>query len=156
MSARKIVKNQLPRAIKMLAASVLKQDITKRAKSPPIFTSIVIRPSESKNSIFNLVNLDLWDQTVHLREGLPAEYVSEMSDALDMTRASFLDNLQLQRSTIETRIKKKKRLTGAEGGAVLRTAKALAKAEDVFEDHVAAARWFKREIRSLGGRRLYP
>mgnify|MGYP006296103511 CR=1 FL=1 len=33
----------------------------------------------------------------------------------------------------------------------MRTAKALAKAQEVFEDHDAAAKWFKREIRSLGG-----
>ncbi len=148
MTTRKIVKAQSPRAAKVLTASVLKQG---RAKSSQTFTSRVIRSGKSKDSIFTLVNLGLWDQTVHLREGLSAEYVSEMSDALDMTRASFLDNLQLPRSTIEARIKKKTPLTSGEGGAVLRTAKALAKAEEVFEDHDAAAKWFKREIRSLGG-----
>ncbi len=114
--------------------------------------NIVKAPSPgAADSIFTLVNLGLWDQTIHLREGLSAQYVSEMSDALHMSRASFLDNLQLPRSTIEARIKKKTPLTSAEGGAVLRTAKALAKAEEVFEDHEAAAKWFKREIRSLGG-----
>lgn len=32
-----------------------------------------------------------------------------------------------------------------------RTAKAIAKAEDVLGDAGAAAKWFQREIRSLGG-----
>jgi putative toxin-antitoxin system antitoxin component (TIGR02293 family) len=102
-------------------------------------------------SVFALANLDLWDQAVHVREGLPASYVAEMSDALAMPRTSYLENLQLPRSTIEARIKKKASLTSAEGDAVLRSAKALAKAEQVFEDHATAAAWFKRSIRSLGG-----
>ncbi len=33
----------------------------------------------------------------------------------------------------------------------MRTAKALAKAGEVLEDRDMAAKWFKREIRSLGG-----
>ena len=104
-----------------------------------------------KTSIFSLVSMGLWDQTVQLRKGISAQYVAEMSDALDMTRASLLENLQLPRSTIEARIKNRTPLTSAEGGAVLRTAKALAKAEEVLEDRDMAAKWFKREIRSLGG-----
>ena len=104
-----------------------------------------------KASIFSLVSMGLWDQTVQLRKGISAQYVAEMSDALDMTRASLLENLQLPRSTIEARIKNRTPLTSAEGGAVLRTAKALAKAEEVLEDRDMAAKWFKREIRSLGG-----
>lgn len=151
MPTRKMVKDQSPSATKMLADSVLKQGMVKREKSPKSFTSIVLNSRKGKDSIFDLVHLGLWDQTVQLRKGLSVEYVSEVSDALDMTRASFLDSLQLPRSTIEARIKKKTPLTSAEGGAVLRTAKALAKAEEVFEDHEAAAKWFKREIRSLGG-----
>ena len=55
------------------------------------------------------------------------------------------------RNTIEARIKNRTPLTSAEGWAVLRTAKALAKAEEVLEDRDMAAKWFKREIRSLGG-----
>ena len=104
-----------------------------------------------KTSIFSLVSMGLWDQTVQLRKGISAQYVAEMSDALDMTRASLLENLQLPRSTIEARIKNRTPLTSAEGGAVLRTAKALAKAEEVLEDRDMATKWFKREIRSLGG-----
>ena len=74
-----------------------------------------------------------------------------MSEALDMPRANLLANLQLARSTIEARIKNRQPLSPAEGDAVLRTAKAFAKAEEVFEDREAASAWLKREIRSLGG-----
>jgi putative toxin-antitoxin system antitoxin component (TIGR02293 family) len=102
-------------------------------------------------SIFTFVRRGLWDQTVSVRKGLPSNYIAEMSKALAMPRANFLDSLQLPRSTIEARIKNNTPLTPSEGDAVLRAAKALAKAVDVFEDHAAAAGWIKREIRSLGG-----
>ena len=52
---------------------------------------------------------------------------------------------------MEGRIKNNTPLTPAEGDAVLRAAKALTKAEEVFEDRAAASAWLKREIRSLGG-----
>ncbi len=46
---------------------------------------------------------------------------------------------------------RRKLFTPAGAEEVLRTAKALAKAEEVFEDRDIAAKWFNREIRSLGG-----
>ena len=102
-------------------------------------------------SIFVLVRRDLWDQMANVRKGLPAIYVTEMCAVLDMDRASFLDNLKLPRSTIEARMKMNDPLAPSEGDAVLRTAKALVKAEDVFEYRALASAWLKREIRSLGG-----
>ena len=102
-------------------------------------------------SVFDLVNLDLWQQTLQVREGLPAAYVAEMSEALSISRVLYLEGLDLPRSTIEARIKNKTPLTSAEGAAVLRSAKALRKAQEVLEDNLAAAQWFKRSNRSLGG-----
>lgn len=102
-------------------------------------------------SVFDLINLDLWQQTLQVREGLPAAYVAEMSDALSISRVLYLEGLDLPRSTIEARIKNKTPLTRAEGAAVLRSAKALRKAQEVLEDNLAAAQWFKRSNRSLGG-----
>lgn len=102
-------------------------------------------------SIFEFVGSALFNQIAHVRNGLPSTYVAEMSDALDMPRANFLDSLQLPRSTIEARIKKNTLLTPSEGDAVLRAAKALAKAQDVFEDRAMASAWLKRAVRSLGG-----
>ena len=150
VSTEKIAKARSSGAEKLLATAPLKPSVAKKFKPLRRLTTVMGRPANS-DSIFALVNLGLWDQTVHVREGLPAAFVAEMSDALAMPRANFLDNLQLPRSTIEARIKKKTPLTSAEGGAVLRSAKALARAEEVFEDHASAAAWFKREIRSLGG-----
>ncbi len=129
--------------------SALAKSASKRSQVYQVIKSSTSK--RSKDSIFSLVNLDLWGQTTQVRGGLPAIYVCEMSDALDMPRSSFLDHLHLPRSTIEARIKKKTPLTSSEGDAVLRSAKALAKAENVFEDRAAAAAWFKREIRALGG-----
>lgn len=152
MAARKLLKEPAPSMTNALSAPVFKQGMSKRIKSPKALSTLDTRLGDTnKHSIFGLVNQGLWDQTVSLREGLSAQYVCEMSDALDMPRASLLDNLQLPRSTIEARIKNKTPLTSAEGSAVLRTAKALAKAEEVFENREAASKWFKREIRSLGG-----
>ena len=39
-------------------------------------------------SVFDLVNLDLWHQTLQVREGLPAAYVAEMSEALSFLASS--------------------------------------------------------------------
>jgi putative toxin-antitoxin system antitoxin component (TIGR02293 family) len=102
-------------------------------------------------SLFAFVECPLGDQVSSLRSGLPSDYIIQMSDALAMPRANLLDSLQLPRSTIEARIKKKALLAPSEGDAVLRAAKALVKAEDVFEDRAMASAWLKREIRSLGG-----
>lgn len=123
-----------------------------RAKNSPRKDPLIKAVVGIRNqSIFALVTRDLWDQTVSVRKGLPSVYIAEMSEALAMPRANFLDSLQLPRSTIEARIKKNTPLTSSEGDAVLRAAKALAKAEVVFEDRAAASAWLKREIRSLGG-----
>lgn len=110
-----------------------------------------IRDQHGHASIFDVVKMDLWNQAVVVRNGLPATVVDEMSLALDMPRAQLLDHLQLARVTIEGRIKKNTRLTPAEGDAVLRAAKALTRAQEVLEDQDAASSWFKRKIRSLGG-----
>ena len=121
-------------------------------KTPGVrIRSFKVPAEKADASIFTIVRGDLWNQTVKVRQGLSSTYVAEMSDALDMPRASFLDQLQLPRSTIEARIKKKSPLTPAEGDAVLRAAKALARAQEVFEDRAAAVAWLKRQTRSLGG-----
>lgn len=120
---------------------------TSRTKEP----IVKVLAGTRNYSIFAFAKGGLWDQTVGVRKGLPATYVAEMSDALAMPRAKFLESLQLSRSTMEGRIKNNTPLTPAEGDAVLRAAKALTKAEEVFEDRAAASAWLKREIRSLGG-----
>ncbi len=102
-------------------------------------------------SISELSERVLWDQVVLIRQGLPSTCVVDMSAALGMTRATLISDLQLSRSSIEGRIKKKSRLTPIEGERVLRVAKVLARAEDVFDDQVIACAWLKRKIRSLGG-----
>ena len=147
MAARKLLKEPAPSMTNALSAPVFKQGISKRIKSPKALSTLDTRLGDTnKHSIFGLVNQGLWDQTVSLREGLSAQYVCEMSDALDMPRASLLDNLQLPRSTIEARIKNKTPLTSAEGSAVLRTAKALAKAEEVFEnrEQIEISKYYER------------
>lgn len=137
------------------------------AAAPRVTTALRKKPIGKKNwtgrekvpkwdgsgsqSIFSFAQSALGDQVVCVRKGLPSSYVAEMSEALAMPRTSFLDSLQLPRSTIEDRIKKNTPLTPSEGDAVLRAAKALAKAQEVFEDRAYACDWLKREIRSLGG-----
>lgn len=119
--------------------------------SRPSYVIKVSKVKKAAASIFVVVKMDLWNQTAIVREGLPATAVDEMSDALDMPRANLLDHLQLARSTIEGRIKNNAALTPVESDAVLRTANALTRAQEVFEDPQAASSWLKRETRSLGG-----
>lgn len=102
-------------------------------------------------SIAELAELDLWNQVIRVRQGLPSISVAEMSAALCMTRATFLNDLQLSESLIEGRIKKRTPLSLVEGLRVLRAAKVLARAVDVFEDRAIACTWLKRKIRSLDG-----
>ena len=127
-------------------ASLAGKTLTGREKVPKWLAD-----GNGSQSIFSFAQSALVDQIVCVRKGLPSSYVAEMSEALAMTRTSFLDSLQLPRSTIEDRIKKNTPLTPSEGDAVLRAAKALAKAEEVFEERAYASDWLKREIRSLGG-----
>jgi putative toxin-antitoxin system antitoxin component (TIGR02293 family) len=114
-------------------------------------TGEIVVHAVDHSSIFCTIKRGLWDQVQYVRHGLPSEFVVEMSDALDMPRSTLLENLKLARSTIESRIKSKKALSPAEGDAVLRAAKALTRAQEVFEDNAAAAAWIKRPNRSLGG-----
>jgi putative toxin-antitoxin system antitoxin component (TIGR02293 family) len=112
---------------------------------------LALKAEIEKPSIFNEVKRGLWEQLQHVRKGLPSVFVVEMSDALQMPRATFLEHLQLPRSTIESRIKGKRALSSTEGDAVLRAAKAFTRAQEVLEDRAAATAWLKRPIRSLGG-----
>lgn len=123
--------------------------LKKSLQSQKSFAVVIV--GARNQSIFAFARVGLWDQTVGVRKGLPATYITEVSAALAMPRAKFLESLQLSRSTMEGRIKKNTLLTPAEGGVVLRAAKALNKAEEVFDDRAAASAWLKREIRSLGG-----
>lgn len=132
-------------AKKNIAPSTL---LRKKSDKDYFATPVVIKQNQS---VFALAKSGLWDQSMGVRKGLPSAYVVEVSDALGMHRTNFFESLQLSRSTIEGRIKKNTPLTPAEGDAVLRAAKALTKAEEVFEDRAAASAWLKREIRSLGG-----
>ena len=95
--------------------------------------------------------MGLVDQVSRVREGLSSNCVVEMSDALAMSCATLLDTLQLSTSSVCTRIKKNKTLTPEEGNAVLRLAKALDKAAQVFENRVQACLWLKRKTLSLRG-----
>jgi putative toxin-antitoxin system antitoxin component (TIGR02293 family) len=123
--------------------------VTERTLGEGITVTII--RGDAKPSIFNEVKRGLWEQLQHVRKGLPSVFVVEMSDALQMPRATFLEHLQLPRSTIESRIKGKRALSSTEGDAVLRAAKAFTRAQEVLEDRAAATAWLKRPIRSLGG-----
>lgn len=114
-------------------------------------SSVSVGTAIYSQSIFTLVRMGLADQVSRVREGLSSNCVVEMSDALAMSCATLLDTLQLSTSSVCTRIKKKKPLTLEEGSAVLRLAKALDKAEAVFENRVQACLWLKRKTRSFRG-----
>jgi len=143
-------KSSLTRGKKTKQSDVLVSDVDAPTYHG-LTTAIAINASLEKPSIFNEVKRGLWEQSQHVRKGLPSVFVVEMSDALQMPRATFLEHLQLPRSTIESRIKGKRALSSTEGDAVLRAAKAFTRAQEVLEDRAAATAWLKRPIRSLGG-----
>ncbi len=101
-------------------------------------------------SIFEIVRVGSVDQVIRVREGLPANCVAEVSEALAMSCVHLLETLRLSTRSVCARIKKNKTLTPAEGNVLLRLAKAQVKAEEVFEDRVQASVWLKRKIRTLG------
>lgn len=87
----------------------------------------------------------------HTREGVPARSVAEISNLLEMPRTSFYEAVHISRSTNEARIMKNQKLPPDDSDRIVRVARVLERAIDVFEDSQSARQWLKRQIRSLGG-----
>ena len=101
-------------------------------------------------SVLTVANMSLGDQIALIRRGLPTEMIGEVSCTLGMTAADLMSFLPLS-CQLTTQRTKTKLLTVTDSEILLRVAKALTRADAIFESREASSNWLKRKIRSLGG-----
>jgi putative toxin-antitoxin system antitoxin component (TIGR02293 family) len=87
------------------------------------------------------------------REGLPSATLSRLSGALGWTRAALIDQLGIARRTVARRLTRKEPLSTSESERVLRLARVLARAIEVFESRDAAKQWLQEPSMALGERK---
>lgn len=86
-----------------------------------------------------------------IRSGIPVDAVDTLAEELDLSRERFVAMIGLPKSTLKARRAANQPLSLAEGDRMVRVARVLQRAVDVFEDADSARRWITRENRSLGG-----
>lgn len=86
-----------------------------------------------------------------VREGVPARILTELARALRITPSVLAGIVQIAPRTLVRRLATNARLKPDETERALRVGRLLRKAEDVFEDKDAAARWFNHPLRVLSG-----
>lgn len=86
------------------------------------------------------------------RRGLPAETIDFIAGLLALPRAGVLQVIQIAASTAERRLRAGELLTAEESDRLVRVAKALRRAAEVFEDDIAARGWMLGTVSTLGGR----
>ena len=94
--------------------------------------------------------LDLADMA---REGLPSATLSRLSESLGWTRAALIEQLGIAPRTAARRLKRRELLSTTESERVLRFARALARAIEVFESRDAAKQWLQEASTALGERK---
>ncbi|WP_018467065.1 type II toxin-antitoxin system Xre/ParS family antitoxin [Calidithermus timidus] len=86
-----------------------------------------------------------------LKSGLPVEGWAALVHALDTTEKALAEVVQLPLTTLARR-KKTGRFTPEESERLLRIARLVAQAQQVFRTEQGVARWFKKPNRALGGK----
>ena len=94
--------------------------------------------------------LDLADMA---REGLPSATLSRLSESLGWTRAALIEQLGIAPRTAARRLTRREPLSTAESERVLRLARVLARAIEVFESRDAAKQWLQEASTALGERK---
>ena len=123
----------------------------------PVIGQLIVVSATGKilgeaSKLANLVyGRDYSDRVSMSRAGLPATAVDTLAERLGLSRAKFVQALQLKSSTIERRLSTRQALSPAETDKLYRVEKVLARAAEVLEDEAAATAWIQRDIRSLGG-----
>jgi putative toxin-antitoxin system antitoxin component (TIGR02293 family) len=87
------------------------------------------------------------------REGLPSSTLSRLSGSLGWTRAALIEQLGIAPRTAARRLTRKESLSTTESERVLRLARVLARAIEVFESQDAAKQWLQETSMALGGRK---
>src|SRR2546428_580660 len=87
------------------------------------------------------------------REGLPTATPSKLSGTLGWTRAALIEQLGIAPRTAARRLTRREPLSTAESERVLRLARVLTRAIDVFESQDAAKQWLQEPSTALGERK---
>jgi putative toxin-antitoxin system antitoxin component (TIGR02293 family) len=85
-----------------------------------------------------------------VRQGLPANAIDALARAAQLTQAELSETLAIPERTLIRR-KKEGTLSTEESAKLLRVARVLHRAIEVFEDHAAALDWLKSPNTALGG-----
>jgi putative toxin-antitoxin system antitoxin component (TIGR02293 family) len=87
------------------------------------------------------------------REGLPSATLSRLSGFLGWTQAALIEQLGIAPRTAARRLTRREPLSTAESERVLRLARVLTRAIDVFESQDAAKQWLQEPSTALGERK---
>ena len=84
-----------------------------------------------------------------VRKGLPARAIDALARAVQLTQAELSKTLAIPERTLIRR-KKEGILSAEESAKLVRVARVLHRAVEVFEDHAAALDWLKAPNQALG------
>ena len=87
------------------------------------------------------------------KEGLPSATLSRLSGSLGWTRAALIEQLGIAPRTAARRLRRGELLSTTESERVLRVARVLARAIEVFESRDAAKQWLQEASTALGERK---
>ena len=85
------------------------------------------------------------------RKGLPAQTIDFVAGLLALSRSALLDIVRIPLSTAERRLRIGESLTAEESDRIIRVAKILRKAVEVFGDEHQGKAWMTDSVSSLGG-----
>ena len=88
-----------------------------------------------------------------VREGLPAESLSQLARRLDLRQAEISAKIGIPQRTLTRRLARHARLTAAESDRTVRLAQVYAHAVDSLGSEEKAAQWLKTPNRALRGNR---
>ena len=87
------------------------------------------------------------------RKGFPSATLSALSGTLGWTRAALIEQLGIAPRTAARRLTRREPLSTTESERVLRLARVLTRAIEVFESQGAAKQWLQQPSTALGERR---
>ena len=90
------------------------------------------------------------DWVAVLRRGLPAAAVDSLTSSVGVTQAALASTLGISERTLVRR-KREGTLSSEESAKLVRVARVVARAEEVFEDFDAALDWLKSPNAAIGG-----
>jgi len=88
-----------------------------------------------------------------VREGLPAESLSQLARRLDLRQAEISAKIGIPQRTLTRRLARHGRLTATESDRTVRLAQVYATAVDTLGSEAKAAQWLKTPNRALRGSR---